>query len=170
MEIHKAGFPPFPHSLEIPSDSHITRPRRRVRCLGATAKTSRNLNSNPQLRKRLVTDVPGPKCNGCSGTLTLKTAVQQSMAENGDPGSFCDGQVLKNRYVGPSFSESDWGLITRSYVRQDGYAFMIFCPEQGGYRISAIPQRVKADGTHFCADESGNAGCTKDQSFHVTSP
>ena len=96
----------------------------------------------------------------------LKTAVQQSMAENGDPGSFCDGQVLKHRYVGPSFSESDWGLITRSYVRQDGYAFMIFCPEQGGYRISAIPQRVKADGTrNFCADESGKAGCTKDQSF-----
>lgn len=33
-------------------------------------------------------------------------------------------------------------------------------------RISAIPQRVEADGTRaFCADESGKAGCTKGQSF-----
>jgi len=96
----------------------------------------------------------------------LKTAVQQSMAENGNPGSYCNGQVLKHRYSGPSFTESDWGLITENYVRQDGYVFMVFCPEQGGYRISAIPQRGKADGTrHFCADESGKAGCTKDQSF-----
>ena len=31
--------------------------------------TSHNLNSSPQLRKGLVTDVPGPMCNGCSGTL-----------------------------------------------------------------------------------------------------
>jgi hypothetical protein len=64
----------------------------------------------------------------------LKTVVQQSMAENGDPRSYCNGQVLKHRYSGPSFSESDWGLITRNYVRQDGYAFMVFCLEQGGYK------------------------------------
>lgn len=96
----------------------------------------------------------------------LKTAVQQSMAENGDPRNYCNGQVLKHHYSGPSFSESDWGRITRNYVTQDGYAFMVFCPEQGGYRISASPQRVKADGTRrFCADESGKAGCPKDQSF-----
>jgi hypothetical protein len=31
--------------------------------------TSHNLNSSPELRKGLVTDVPGPMCNGCSGTL-----------------------------------------------------------------------------------------------------
>jgi hypothetical protein len=35
----------------------------------STAKTSHNLNSIPQLRKGLVTDVPGPKCNEGSGTL-----------------------------------------------------------------------------------------------------
>ena len=58
----------FGNPFRIPT---LPRPRRRVRCLGATAKTSHNLNSSPQLRKGLVTDVPGPMCNGCSGTLTL---------------------------------------------------------------------------------------------------
>src|SRR5260370_34854097 len=63
-------FPtPFENPLRIPT---LPPPRRRVRCLGATAKTSRNLNSSPQLRKGLVTDVPRPKCNGCSGTLRYR--------------------------------------------------------------------------------------------------
>src|SRR5258707_7255834 len=70
LESHKAGFPPLPtlfgNPFRIPT---LPRPRRRVRCLGATAKTSHNLNSSPQLRKGLVTHVPGPKCNECSGTL-----------------------------------------------------------------------------------------------------
>ncbi|RZU39391.1 hypothetical protein BDD14_0771 [Edaphobacter modestus] len=56
----------FGNPFRIPT---LPRPRRRVRCLGATAKTSHNLNSCPQLRKGLVTDVPGPMCNGCPGTL-----------------------------------------------------------------------------------------------------
>ena len=29
-----------------------------------------NLNLNPRIRKRLVTNVPGLRCNACSGTLT----------------------------------------------------------------------------------------------------
>ena len=37
--------------------------------------TSNNLNSSPQLCKGLVTDVPSPMCNGCSGTLTCVKAL-----------------------------------------------------------------------------------------------
>jgi len=70
MESHKAGFPPFPHSLEIPSGFPHYHGLDGGLGLGATAKTSHNRNSSPQLRKGLVTDVPGPKCNGCSGTLS----------------------------------------------------------------------------------------------------
>src|SRR3984957_5269692 len=65
MESHKTGFPPFPHSLEIPSGfphSH-----------GLDDWTyffSCPLNSNHRHRKGLVTDVSGPQRNACSGTLT----------------------------------------------------------------------------------------------------
>jgi len=69
MESHKAGFPPFPHSLEIPTGlphSHglddeggIWKQRQRL---------AQNRNLGPYHRKGLVTDVPGPMCNGCSGT------------------------------------------------------------------------------------------------------
>jgi hypothetical protein len=70
MESHSAGFPPFPHSLEIPSGlphSHSLGDEKRY--LEARAKTSPIPNSSPYHRKGLVTDVSGPKCNGRSGTL-----------------------------------------------------------------------------------------------------
>ncbi|MCU1252574.1 MAG: hypothetical protein JWQ49_5603 [Edaphobacter sp.] len=68
VESHNAGFPPSHTLWKSLRDSHIT-----------TATTTRyvfrsNLNLNPQLRKGLVTDVSGPKCNGCPGTLTPSTS------------------------------------------------------------------------------------------------
>ena len=77
-EYRKHGKPAFhpSHTLWNPfSIPTLPRPRRRVGCLAATAKTSNNLNSSPQLRKGLVTDVPGPKCNGCPGTLTSQEGL-----------------------------------------------------------------------------------------------
>src|ERR1035438_6436430 len=64
MESHEAGFPPFPHSLEIPSGfphSHG---------LDDWIYVFYNpLNSNHRHRKGLVTDVSGPQRNACPGTL-----------------------------------------------------------------------------------------------------
>ena len=66
MESHDAGFPPFPHSLEIP--------------LGFPHSHGHDdwiyvflmpLKSNHRHRKGLVTDVSGPQRNACPGTLTL---------------------------------------------------------------------------------------------------
>jgi hypothetical protein len=64
MESHEAGFPPFPHSLEIPSGlphSHGLD--------GWIYVLSYPLNSNHRHRKGLVTDVSGPQRNACPGTL-----------------------------------------------------------------------------------------------------
>lgn len=72
----------------------------------------------------------------------------------------CDGSILKRHYSGPQFSEEDWRRITGNYVKQDGYFFMLYCRERGGYTIDASPVRNKGDGTrHFCTDESGRLGC-----------
>jgi len=77
MESHEAGFPPFPHSLEIPSgfphyqglDDWIYVFRR-------------PLNSNYRHRKGLVTDVSGPQRNACPGTLTpLSTCVTKQTGD-----------------------------------------------------------------------------------------
>jgi hypothetical protein len=103
----------------------------------------------------------------------LKSAVQLTIAEAGGPERICDGRALKRHYSGPPFSDSDWGFITRksdwdlgNHVKQDGYVFTVYCQEQGGYRISAVPARAKWDGTlRFCADESGKAGCVVEQAL-----
>jgi hypothetical protein len=89
---------------------------------------------------------------------SLKSAVQQIAS---DPrGRICDGLALKRHYSGPRFSDEDWGRITGNYVKQDGYFFMVYCREQGGYTINAMPARNKGDGTrHFCTDESARLGC-----------
>ena len=66
MESHEAGFPPFPHSLEIPSGfphSHGLDDWIYV--------FSCPLTPNHRHRKGLVTDVSGPQRNACPGTLTL---------------------------------------------------------------------------------------------------
>jgi hypothetical protein len=66
MESHKAGFPPFPHSLEIPAEfphSHGLD--------DWIYGFSYPLNSNHRHRKGLVTDVSGPQRNACPGTLII---------------------------------------------------------------------------------------------------
>ena len=62
----EAGFPPFPHSLEIPS-GFPTFPRPRPT---AYISFSAPVNSNHRHRKGLLTDVSGPQRNACPGTLT----------------------------------------------------------------------------------------------------
>jgi hypothetical protein len=91
---------------------------------------------------------------------SLKSAVERTIAEAGDPKRICDGQILRRYYSGPPFSEEDWPRITGNYVHQDGYDFMIYCHEKSGYTIDANPFRGKGYGTRrFCTDESGKIGC-----------
>jgi hypothetical protein len=91
---------------------------------------------------------------------SLKNAVERTMAEAGDPERICDGQVVKQHYSGPPFSEKDWHFISGNYVKQGGYVFGIYCREKGGYTIDAFPARQKSDGTRrFCTDESRRMGC-----------
>ena len=71
MESQEAGFPPFPHSLEIP----LVFPHSHGLDCGHVSKVNnkrkaRKPDLRPFHRKGLVADVPGPKCSGCSGTLT----------------------------------------------------------------------------------------------------
>jgi hypothetical protein len=65
MESHEAGFPPFPHSLEIPSGF----PHSHGLCDWTYVFSH---------RKGLVTDVSGPHRNACPGTLTGPVARQRS--------------------------------------------------------------------------------------------
>lgn len=91
---------------------------------------------------------------------SLRNAVEQTVAEAGDTRRSCDGQALRLHYAGPSFSEKDWQLITKNYVKEDGYYFVVDCREQGRYSIHGFPWGGKADGTRqFCADQSGKVGC-----------
>ena len=91
---------------------------------------------------------------------SLKAAVEHSLTQDRGPARICDGQFLMQHYSGPSFSNEDWERITGNYVKQDGYMFMVYCREKGGYTINALPARGKADGTRrFCIDESGRIGC-----------
>jgi hypothetical protein len=94
---------------------------------------------------------------------SLKTAVEQTMAEAGGPGRICDGQALRRHYSGPSFSEEDWRRIdykTGDRATENGYVYEIHCREQGGYAIGAWPIRLKGYGTRrFCTDQSGKVGC-----------
>jgi hypothetical protein len=62
MESHEAGFPPFPHSLEIPSGL-----RHSHGLEGWIYVLSYPLNSNHRHRKGLVTDVSGLQRNACPG-------------------------------------------------------------------------------------------------------
>jgi hypothetical protein len=84
MESHKAGFPPFPHSLEIPSGfphSHG---------LGDWIYVfSCSLNSNHRHRKGLVTDVSGPQRNACPGTLTPLSRSCCCFCSSDDQGRRC---------------------------------------------------------------------------------
>src|SRR5271170_5039531 len=66
MESHEAGFPPFPHSLEIPSGFPHSHGLDDWRYMSSRAPSNRMRCC----RKGLVTDVSGPQRNACPGTLT----------------------------------------------------------------------------------------------------
>jgi 4-amino-4-deoxy-L-arabinose transferase-like glycosyltransferase len=90
----------------------------------------------------------------------LSSAVQRTAGEDGDLRRICEGSALRQHYAGPSFRDEDWRRITGNYVKQNGYMFMVYCHEKGGYTIAAQPARMGADGRRrFCADESGSPGC-----------
>ena len=103
---------------------------------------------------------------------SLKNAVERTAAGR-DPGRLCDGTELERHYSGPPFSDEDWRRITGNYVKQDGYFFMVYCREKGGYTIDAGPARERGDGTRrFCTDQSGKVGCRMewDRSRHQCLP
>lgn len=95
--------------------------------------------------------------------MSLKKAVETTRAEPDGASKICDGTALEHHYAGLPFSDLDWRRITGNYVKQDGYFFMVFCHEKGGYTIDALPARPVGDGTRrFCTDESGRMGCRMD--------
>ena len=95
--------------------------------------------------------------------MSLKKAVEITRAESDGASKICDGTALERHYTGPPFSDADWQRIAGNYVKQDGYFFMIYCHEKGGYTIDALPARPAGDGTrHFCTDESGKLGCRRE--------
>jgi hypothetical protein len=95
----------------------------------------------------------------------LKRAVEDTRSETGDVGRICDDTLLKSHYSGPPFSESEWRLITGSYVIEDDYLFGIRCPDEAGtFTIEARPVGDSGDGRRrFCSDESGTVGCRFDE-------
>lgn len=104
---------------------------------------------------------------------SLKKAVERTAIEANDPSCICQGTELENHYSGPPFSAEDWRRVTGNYVKRDGYFFMVYCREKGGYTIDAGPARERGDGTRrFCTDESGRVGCRMewDRSRHQCLP
>src|ERR1700728_4194828 len=90
-ESHSAGFPSFPHSLEIPSGlPHFHGLDDEYRYTRTTPETSAKAsNQDPWHREGVVTDVPGPKCNGCSGTLTPLSCFCCCSCLSGNQGRRC---------------------------------------------------------------------------------
>jgi hypothetical protein len=90
----------------------------------------------------------------------LKAAAEHTAAKGPGRQGVCDGFALRQQYFGPSFPDHDWRRIVGNYVTQNGYSFMVYCREAGGYTIHAIPSRPTGQGTReFCTDESGTVGC-----------
>jgi hypothetical protein len=90
----------------------------------------------------------------------LKAAAEHTAVKGPGRQGVCDGLALRQQYFGPSFPDHDWRRIVGNYVTQNGYSFMVYCRETGGYTIHAIPSRPTGQGTReFCTDESGAVGC-----------
>jgi hypothetical protein len=87
----------------------------------------------------------------------MKKVIDSSRVEADGVTQRCDVHALGHRYSGPTFSESDWlRVLGDNAVKEDGYVFLIKCLGNGTYKINAMPDRVKGDGTrHLCADDSG---------------
>jgi hypothetical protein len=78
MESQEAGFPPSHTPLEIPSGlphAHDLDDERGIQ--EQEQRPVINTDSSPQHRKGFVTDVPGPKCN--EGSDTLSDAIQRRL-------------------------------------------------------------------------------------------
>ena len=120
MESHDAGFPPFPHSLEIPSGFP------HYHGLGGWLYVfSCLLNSNDSHRKGLVTDVSGPQCNACPGTLTTVVdlvglvvavpvcigAVAQSDEGRNENGKSKKGNFSREIHDESPYSVKGWGWV-----------------------------------------------------------
>ncbi len=94
---------------------------------------------------------------------SLQSAVETTIATNGDSTRICDGEALRQHYSGPPFSKDDWNRIAGNYVKQDGYLFMVYYHQNPGYMIDAMPDRRKADGTrHFCTEKPSKMRCGMD--------
>lgn len=92
--------------------------------------------------------------------LALRSAAERTAVEARSPDLICDGAAIKRHYSGPPFSDSDWHYIAGNYVREDGYAFGIWCHQQGGYTIDVSPKEPIGYGSrHSCTDETGRTGC-----------
>jgi hypothetical protein len=91
---------------------------------------------------------------------SLKRAVEEAVTAAGDARHTCDGSALRRFYNGPPFTNEDWERITGNYVLRDGYSYMVYCREKGGYTIDVNPFGGRAEGTRrFCTDESNVVGC-----------
>src|ERR1700691_3038077 len=89
MESQEAGFPPFPHSHGLDC-GHVSKVNNK--------RKARKPDLRPWHRKGLVTDVPGPKCNGCSGTLIPQQAwFPWLCAERMNCFCFRGGRCVKER-------------------------------------------------------------------------
>lgn len=89
----------------------------------------------------------------------LKNAMEKAV-EAYRTSHVSDGRALKPHYFGPAFSNSDWARIASTPVEKDGYSFIIYATEKGGYTISATPVKDHVSGVRrFCTDESGKLGC-----------
>jgi len=124
MESHKAGFPPFPHSLEIPSGfphSHGLDDWIYV--------FSCPLNSNHRDRKGLVTDVSGPQRNPRPGTLTAIRVCSFNREEHRTPSDlaspppkdWCGGLIFSAERLSTS-NRSGWPISrTRTRPPHSGF-------------------------------------------------
>jgi hypothetical protein len=75
MESHEAGFPPFPHPLEIPSGfPHSDGYDDDYLVLVDRQRPPKTRNQSRSHRKGLVNHVSGLKRNGCPGTLSVRLA------------------------------------------------------------------------------------------------
>jgi hypothetical protein len=89
--------------------------------------------------------------------ISLKDAMERALKAYG-VSHISDVRALKPHYFGPPFSS--WKHMAGNVVKQDGYYFIIYRAENGGYTISAVSVRQHVESTRqFCTDESGKMGC-----------
>ena len=89
----------------------------------------------------------------------MKAAIESSQPRAEGAKEGCDPIALSHRYSGPTFSRSDWlRVLGDNAVKEDGYVFWMKCEKNGRYKIAAVPDRIKGDGTRsFCTDDSGKS-------------